>query len=256
MRSRNGFTRTEMVVVMGVVALLLATVLPGVQTAQQQAERAVCLGRLSNIGKAMHAYAADHNGTFTTNNRYHGYLSACWTYWPTGPTNAEAYAVDGYLGGQPMTKEEIIANPDLFQCVNWSQRYEEWGPVMASFLSGYSSRWFETENGRSGYSAGFPEADYGYPFDPGAALRACQESFVPYRLDQLRVPSAKLVYTDLLWSNDPEMLMHREGQNALFVDGSGQWASDENAAQTDRGHHRRVHPSSWIFCSFSQAFRV
>ena len=32
MRRKSGFTRTELVVVMGVIALLLATVLRGVQT--------------------------------------------------------------------------------------------------------------------------------------------------------------------------------------------------------------------------------
>jgi prepilin-type N-terminal cleavage/methylation domain-containing protein/prepilin-type processing-associated H-X9-DG protein len=59
---RRAFTLIELLVVVGIIALLIALLLPALQNVQQQAMRVKCLTNLRSIGQAMSLYAADYKG--------------------------------------------------------------------------------------------------------------------------------------------------------------------------------------------------
>ena len=76
MRPRpRGFTLIELLVVVGVIAVLLAIMLPAVQSAREAARRSQCVGNLKQISIAMHLYHGEH-GVVPP-----GKKGCCWGTW-------------------------------------------------------------------------------------------------------------------------------------------------------------------------------
>lgn len=60
--SVRGFTLVELLVVIGIIAVLVSMLLPALNRTREQANAAVCLSNLKQIGTAFAFYAADHRG--------------------------------------------------------------------------------------------------------------------------------------------------------------------------------------------------
>jgi len=59
--TRRGFTLVEVLVVLAVIGLLMALLLPAVQSARESARRASCMSNLRQLGIATNSYVADRN---------------------------------------------------------------------------------------------------------------------------------------------------------------------------------------------------
>src|SRR5688500_15506716 len=68
---RTGFTLVELLVVIGIIALLVSILLPALNRARQHANLIDCQARLRQMGQAMHIYAANNKDLVPWSFLYH-----------------------------------------------------------------------------------------------------------------------------------------------------------------------------------------
>ena len=69
----NGFTLVELLVVIGIIAVLASLLLPSLAKANERAKTIACTGNLRQVGSGVRSYLGDYNGWFfnKTGSRFH-----------------------------------------------------------------------------------------------------------------------------------------------------------------------------------------
>jgi len=80
-RRSRGFTLMELMVVVGIIALLVALLVTAVSKARSAAKRVQCITNLNTIGSAIHQYLVDNSDTFPLAASNKGHKDGDFLYW-------------------------------------------------------------------------------------------------------------------------------------------------------------------------------
>jgi prepilin-type N-terminal cleavage/methylation domain-containing protein len=100
LRRRSGFTLVELLVVIGIIAILIAVLMPALGKVRDQANGAKCSSNLRQMMMGALLFAQDHKGRLPGNESDYGQPDLekrCWIYnadpskWPTAPETGTLY---------------------------------------------------------------------------------------------------------------------------------------------------------------------
>lgn len=74
MKRPGAFSLIELLVVVGIIAVLIAVLLPALSGARDAARRVQCLANLNQIGAALIAYTVDNKGSFPYHEFYYNHI--------------------------------------------------------------------------------------------------------------------------------------------------------------------------------------
>lgn len=116
MRMRKAFSLAELLVVVGIIAVLIALLLPALSRAREQARRVACQSNMRQLSWAFISYAQAHNGWFPAPANVAREQAEDWLYWQPwrDVTESQIYK---YLGSTvevlrcPSGPPERVPNP-------------------------------------------------------------------------------------------------------------------------------------------------
>ena len=197
--SRIAFTLVELLVVIGIIAVLISLLLPSLAKAREQAKRTACLSNLRQVHQAFLLYALDNRDQVPLGYRKGKQFNSM-LYSGT----AKTYAIFGHL-----FLRRLMADGRAFYCPAEENPSFQWNTSVNPYPS-RDAPTTSTTNVQAGYSVR-PEIEIPDILTPDIPLP---------RLTRFK---NKAIVADTTSSPTRIQTRHRIGLNALYGDGSAMW---------------------------------
>lgn len=224
---RRGFTLVELLVVVGIIALLIAILMPALHKARRAAQTVTCQSNLRQCGIALRMYAADWRGVVVAS-----YVDPGGTIfgWPSFMTGYNVTKTDAGRGGAVYLQQGsgVMGCPSSY---GYEMDVGHFGNAHANPNRAYGYGMYVGRTGKDTFTNGtkltWVQDVVGKALDPNTTV-ATRPSMQLHHLDRVRAPQETIWMADS--STDRTSFLNSGGYGrAIAQFTQGEWAGADSA---------------------------
>jgi prepilin-type N-terminal cleavage/methylation domain-containing protein/prepilin-type processing-associated H-X9-DG protein len=239
--TRRGFTLVELLVVIGIIAVLIGILMPALQRAREAANRTACLSNVRSMMQAARIYALNSKDDLSigcSSDQYRG------SYFIWNGTCYQSFGLTVYFmlnqpaapaaGDAKLMADDFIkalyCPSDRSMHFNFDHDLNPWKPGVAgqSVRSGYQFRPMDGDYKSVVWGSSVFPAGSNYPFGRAffkdiRGLYSPKGTQTPRRVPSLASMKRKAVFSDQISSHERLLRCHIKGVNVAYADGSANW---------------------------------